>query len=72
LKRTGLEKRVRLTIGQDLINWYDGQSAADKTAIDVYIQQKTGSSVPEFSENDDQETVAQYLNITLPRSRYKR
>lgn len=65
LKRAGLEKRVRLTMAQDLINWYEGQSAVDKSSIDAYIQQKTGSSVSELVENDDQETVAQYLTAYL-------
>jgi len=65
LKRAGLEKRVRLTMAQDLINWYEGQSVADKASIDAYIQQKTSSSVFELSENDDQETIAQYLTAYL-------
>ncbi len=61
LKRAGLEHRVRLTMAQDLINWYEGQTAADQTAIDTYVQQKTGSRVFELVETDDQETAAQYL-----------
>jgi hypothetical protein len=65
LKRAGLEKSVRLTMAQDLINWYDGQSATDKTAIDTYFQQKTGSSVSALFENDDQETIAQNLTAYL-------
>jgi len=65
LKRAGLEKRVRLTMAQDLINWYEGRSAADKAGIDAYIQQKTGSSFSELAENDDQETIAQHLTAYL-------
>jgi len=65
LKRAGLEKRVRLTMAQDLINWYEGRSAADKADIDAYIQQKTGSSISELAENDDQETIAQHLTAYL-------
>ena len=65
LKRAGLEKNVRLTVAQDLTNWYEGQLAVDKATIDNYVQQKTGSSVSELLNNDDQETVAQQLNAYL-------
>jgi len=65
LRRAGLEKKVRLTMAQDLIHWYDERSAADKASIDAYIQQKTGSSVSELVENDDQETIAQTLTAYL-------
>jgi hypothetical protein len=65
LERAGLEKRVRLTTAQDLINWYEGQSDGDKTSINVYVQKKTGSKYSELLENDDQETIAQQLNEYL-------
>ncbi|MEN4011377.1 MAG: hypothetical protein ROW48_05045 [Bellilinea sp.] len=65
LKRAGLDKQVRLTMAQDLVKWYEGQSASEKANIDTYVQQTTGSSVIELVENDDQETIAQYLNAYL-------
>ena len=65
LKRGGLDKRVRLTMTQDLMNWYDGQTEAEKNSIDAYIRQKTGETISVFIENDDQETIAQYINSYL-------
>ena len=65
LKRANLESHVRLTMAQDLIKWYEGQSAIEKNAIEVYIQQKSGSSISELFENDDHETIAQFLNTYL-------
>lgn len=65
LKRAGLDKQVRLTMAQDLVKWYEGQSASEQANIDNYVQQKTGSRVYELVDNDDQETVAQYLNAYL-------
>lgn len=65
LKRSGLENRVRLTMVQDIINWYDGQSDVDQAAINAYIQHKTGSNVAELIDNDDAETIAQNLMTYL-------
>jgi hypothetical protein len=71
LKRAGLEKQVRLTMAQDLIKWYEGQSASDQSIIDAYVHQKTGSSVAELVESDDQETIAQHLNTYLAEKQVK-
>jgi Skp family chaperone for outer membrane proteins len=65
LKRVGLEKRVHLTMAQDLIRWYEERSASDKASIDTYIRQKTGNSVSGLMEDDNQETIAQHLNAYL-------
>lgn len=65
LERAGLEKSIRLTMAQDLINWHEGQSVTDHAAIDTYVQQITGSTVFELVENDDHETAAQLLNAYL-------
>lgn len=65
LKRAGLDKIVRLTMAQDLLNWYEGQLAAEKANIDAYVQQRTGNNVWDLVENDDKETAAQYINAYL-------
>ena len=62
LERAGLQKKVHLTTTQDLIKWYEGQSEADKIAIDNYIHQKTGIPISDLYNNDDLETISQHLN----------
>lgn len=71
LKRAGIEDRVRLTTAQDLVDWYEGQSLADKSSIDDYIQRKTGVNIAELFDNDDQETIAQQLNAYLTEKRVR-